>query len=323
MSFDRILRILTANIGAKIISVLFAVILWGHVTFQQEDRQVFRVPLVLANIPDSLTIIHRVPEFVEVAIRGSRGDLLKLRFIGRLRASVDLSTAGKGRETKRLTSSDLNLPDGIDPRNVSFDNPKTLSLNFERVVAKSVPVKLVYKGEIPRDLVIVGTPAVIPDKVTIRGAASIVSGIGFINTEEIGVKNKKGRFTQEIGLDLGGRDITADPRNVLIDMEISKKAVRTLANIPPTLLQDDETILVDYSPKVVTLTVEGPEEIVRNLKLDDISVILDITAKEPGFYRVQPNIIVPAGIDKYWLDIEAFEIAIRAPGSEEDAGDEE
>lgn len=323
MSFDRFLRMLTTNIGVKIVSLLFAIFLWLHVTAQQEEKQTFRVPLALTNVPDSLTIIHDVPEFVEVTIRGSRSNLLKLRLFGRLRAAIDLSTASKGRETKRLTSSDLNLPEGIDPRHVTYDNPKTLILNFERVITKTVPVKLVYKGEIPRDIVIIGKPVVIPDKISIRGAASIIIGISFINTNELSIRSKKGRLSQEVGLNLGGRDITVIPDKVLVEMEISRKAVRTLANIPPTLLQDDETVVVDYSPKVVSLTIEGSEDVVRNLRLDDVSVILDITTKEPGVYRLQPNIIVPAGIEKYWLDIDAFEITILPPTDKKETGHEE
>lgn len=323
MSSDKFLRMITANIGIKIVSLVFAILLWLHVTAQQEEKATLRVPIALTNIPDSLTIIHDVPEFVEVTILGSRSNLLKLRLFGRLKASIDLSTAGKGRETKRLTSSDLNLPEGIDPRYVTYDNPKTLILNFERVLSKTVPVKLVYKGEIPRDIIIVGKPVAIPDKVTVRGAASIVSGILFINTNEVSIRSKKGRLTQEVGLNLRGRNITVVPDKVLVEMEISKRAVRTLANIPPTLLQDDETMMVDYSPKVVSLTIEGSEDVVKNLKLDNVSVILDITMKEPGMYRLRPNIILPAGIVKYWLDIDAFEITIFPPKIREDTKHEE
>ena len=315
MRFERLLRIISANVGAKIISIVFAIFLWLHVTAQQEDKQTFRVPLVLSGIPDSLTIIHDVPGFAEVTIGGARSNLLKLRLFGRLKATIDLSMAKKGRINTQLTSAALNLPEGLDPRDVTFDDPKSLNLNFEHVITKVVPVKLAYKGEIPRDVVILGNPVIIPNKVKVRGAASIVSGISFLTTEEVEVRGKKGRFTQEVSLRPGGRDISVLPNKVLIEMEISKRGVRTIANVPPTLLQDDETVIVDYSPKAVSLTVEGPEETIKNLVLDDVSIILDLTAKNPGIYRIEPSIIVPEGIERYWLDIDAFEITIHPPAS--------
>ena len=310
MRFDKLLRVITANIGAKIISIIFAVFLWLLVTAQMEEEQSFPVPLVLSGIPDSLTIIHDVPGFVEVTITGPRINFIRLRLIRGLEARIDLSTAKRGRVNVPLSSAILNLPDEFDPRDARIDKPKALSLNFERVITRSVPVKTAYKGGISRDIIITGQPVIIPDKVKVRGAASIVSGINFLTTEELDIRSKKGRLTQEVGLQLGGRDISVVPDRVLIEMKISKRAVRTLANIPPTLLQDDETLEVEYSPRAVSLTIEGPEELIKSIVSDDVSVILNITTKEPGTYRLQPEIIVPQGIEKYWLDVDAFEITI-------------
>ena len=317
MRAESFFRGMRANIGAKIISVLFAVFLWLHVTAQQGENQAFKVPMELVNIPDSLTIIHDVPEFVEVTIHGSRSNLLKLRLFGRLKASVDLSMAKRGRVNIPLSSAILNLSDELDPRNIVIDNPKSLSLNFEKVIVNSVPVKVAYKGEIPRDIIITGQPVVIPSKVKVRGAASVVSGVSFLTTEEIDIRNKRGRVTHEVGLQLGGRNILVIPNKVLIEMEISKKAVRTLANVPPTILQDDETLLLEYSPRVVSLTIEGPEEVIKNIVADDVSVILNVTTKKPGTYQLQPEVIIPQGIEKYWLDVDAFEVTILPPMAKE------
>jgi YbbR domain-containing protein len=155
------IRGLVSNLGAKIVAVLFAVFLWLHVTAQQEDKQTFRVPLTLTAIPDSLTIIHPVPEYIEVTIRGARSSLIRMRLLGKLKASVDLSTARGGRLDVPLSPSILTLPQEFDPRSATVDDPKTLSLRFERVVSKMVPVKIAYKGEIPEDI-IAGQPVIIP-----------------------------------------------------------------------------------------------------------------------------------------------------------------
>ncbi|MCK4236739.1 MAG: hypothetical protein KAX38_06445 [Candidatus Krumholzibacteria bacterium] len=317
MRFENFYRAIKANIGAKIISLLFAIFLWLQVTAQQEEKQAFRVPMELFNIPDSLTIIHDVPEFIEVTIRGSRSNLIKLRLFSKLKASIDLSMAKMGRVNVPLSSAVLNLSDEFDPRDIAIDNPKSLSLNFERVVVSSVPVNVAYKGEIPRDMIITGRPVVIPRKVKVRGAASVVGSITFLTTEEIDIRNKRGKVMQEVGLELCGRDVSIIPDKVLIEMEISKRAVRTLANIPPTLLQDDKTLLLEYSPSAVSLTIEGPEEVIRNIVTDDVSVILNITMKKPGTYRLQPEVIVPEGIEKYWLDVDAFEITVLPPMTKE------
>ena len=315
MSFDRIIKALTRNLGAKIVSLVFAFFLWLHVTAQQGENQSFRVPLTMAGIADSLTITHDVPESVEVTIRGSRSNLMKLRLFGRLEASVDLSKAVKGRNTVSLSAAMINLPEQIDPREVTVDNPKTLVLNFEEVVTKSVPVRIAYRGEIPDDVIIHGSPVIIPARVKLTGAESILKGIEVLSTREIDIRGRRGDYSEEFELMLGGMDIQVVPDKVLIEMSIHKKAVRTLANIPPTMLREDESLTVEYSPRIVSLTIEGPEEIIDEITTEDVSVILDLTGKAPGTYLIEPEVIVPKGIIRYFLDTDNFEITILPAGS--------
>jgi YbbR domain-containing protein len=315
LNFDRITKAMTRNLGAKIVSLIFAFFLWLHVTAQQGENQSFRVPLSLAGIADSLTITHDVPGFVEVTIRGSRSNLMKLRLFGRLEASVDLSKAVKGRNTVSLSAAMINLPEQIDPREVTVDNPKTLVLNFEEVVTKSVPVRIAYRGEIPDDVIIDGSPVIIPARVKITGASSVVGSIEVLSTREIDIRGRRGDYSEEVDLILGGMDIRVMPEKVLIEMSIHKRAIRTLANIPPTMLGDNENLSIEYSPRVVSLTIEGPEEVIREITTEDVSVIIDLTGRIPGTYVIEPEVIVPNGIERYFLDTDNFEITILPAGS--------
>ncbi len=185
-----------------------------------------------------------------------------------------------------------------------------LSLNFERVVTKSVPVRIAYKGGKPENMIVSRNPVVIPARVQVRGASSVVGAIDFLSTSEIDIRNKKGKISQESELLRGGREITIIPPIVLVEMEIHKRISKTLANIPPTLLQDNADLAVEYSPKVVSITIEGAEDIVKDIVVDDVSVILNITAHKPGKYQIVPEVIVPGGVEKYFLDTDLFEITI-------------
>lgn len=303
-------KTITSNLGAKIIALLFAIFLWLHVTAQQLENQGFRVPLSLTGIPDSLTIIHDVPEFVEVTVRGSRSNLLKLRLFGRLKATVDLEDVKRGRVNIPLSSAILNVSEDFDPRGIEIDEPKMLTLNFEQVVTRVVPVRIAFKGEIPQDIIITGDPTIIPDKVQVQGAMSIVNNITLLNTEEIDIRGKRGKLTQEAAIDAGGHNIAVSPRHVLIEMELSRRGVRTLANLPPTILQDTDDVTVVFSPKAVSLTIEGPEEVIRGITSDKVSILLDITTRSAGTYKIRPEIKLPQGIEKYWLDVEYFDVTI-------------
>jgi YbbR domain-containing protein len=310
MSFRKAAGAVTANIGAKIVSLLFAALLWLHVTAQQMENQYFRVPLVLSRIPDSLTVTHDYPREVEVTVHGSKIDLMKLRLVGRLTAAVDLSKAVRGRNTIPLNAVALNLPEQFDPREVTVNEPKSLVLNFDKVVTRPVPVRIVWKGDEPRDVVIEGDPVIIPARVQVTGAASIVGAIESLPTREVDIRGRRGRFSQDVEVVRGGRDITVVPDKVLIELSIQKRSVRTIANIPPTLLQDRGDLVIEYSPKFVSLTIEGPEDVIRGITADDVSVILNVATRKTGTHRIEPEVIVPRGIEKYFLDIDAFDIRI-------------
>ncbi|MBN1884500.1 MAG: hypothetical protein JW876_03110 [Candidatus Krumholzibacteriota bacterium] len=314
---ERIARAISANLGAKIVAVVFAVVLWFHVTAQQQENQSFRVPLVLAGIPESLTVIHGVPESVDLTIRGARSNLIKIRLLGRLKARIDLSTiAGEGRVNIPMRAGILNLSEEIDPRNVTIDSPKNLSLNVEPVVSRQVPVRVAFRGEIPEDLIVTEQPTIIPERVTVRGAASLVGGVTVLSTTEIDIRNRRGKVRFEADIAVNDRRLEVTPARVMIEMATSRRGVRTLANIPPTLLQTDGGPAVEYRPRAVSLTIEGPEEAIARITAEDVSVIIDITSLSPGTYRIEPEIIVPKGIERYWLDVDAFEITIPPPGGD-------
>ena len=309
MRFQSIYRSFTANVGLKIVSLLFAVFLWLYVTAQIGERQTFRVPLVLANVPESLTVVREAPGEIAITMRSTRSELLKLRLLSNVRATVDLAAARQGRVIVPLSTAILNLPSGFKAEDAAIESPKSLTLDFERVVSVSATVTTVFRGSVPNGMILVGQPAITPDRVLLRGPASAMSGITAVETESIDLRNKRGKFSHEVSLRPGGRR-KAVPSKVLVEIEVSKRAVRTISGIPPTLLQGEEGFQVEYSPKTAALTVEGPEELVNRLVPDDVSIILNIPPGARGTNRIQPEVIVPQGIDTFFLDVVSFEVRV-------------
>ncbi|MDD4857561.1 MAG: CdaR family protein [Candidatus Krumholzibacteria bacterium] len=309
MRFDRVYSAVTANIGIKIVSILFAVFLWLYVTAQIGERQTFRVPLELANVPDSLAVVGDVPKDIVVTMRSTRSELLKLRFMSSIKATVDISGARRGRNIVPLSTGILRLPEGFRQEDVSIDSPKSLTLDFERILSSSLPVTPVLRGSMPKEMILVGRPTVTPDRVLVRGPMSAMTDITGVETEPIDLRNKPGKFSREVSIraDRGRQCI---PSRVLVEFEIARRAVRTLEGIPPTLLHGEEGLEVEYTPQTAALTVEGPEELVNGLVPDDVSIILNIAYGLRGTVRIRPEVIVPQGIDTFSLDVSSFEVRV-------------
>ncbi len=312
MNLKWFLSAFTSNYKAKIVAIVCAAFLWIHVTAQRVEDQSFRVPLEFKGVTDSLTIVNEVPEGIEVTIKETRVKLIKLRLIGNIRAIVDLSMARVGWMNIPLSSSVIQTDKDINPRNIMIDNPKFLSLNFRKVVTKSVPVKLAFKGGIREKSIIVKDPVIMPERVTISGASTIIEDIGFLSTREIDIRNRTGLVRKEVGFFTEGYDIKVDPEKVVVELQIDKRTVRTLANIPPTILVDNEDLQVGCSPPAASITIEGPESVLDDIVSSDISIILNISNASPGEYSVKPEVIVPEGIERHWLDTDSFVVTVSA-----------
>jgi len=301
-------RVFTYSYQAKIISVILAIFLWIQVTAQHIDEQIFKVPLQITGIPDRFVVVNDVPDLMEVTIKETRVKLIKLRLFGKIKGVVNLPVVREGWVNIPLSSNIIEIPKDISPRSLLVDKPKFIELNLQKVLTKKVPVKLAYKGEVSKKRFITGDPVIIPNKVLVSGASTIVENIHFLSTNELDVRNRTGIIKEQVKLHTEGYNITVDPEEVLVELEMGKLTVRTLSNIPPTILMDDRNMEMECSPVAASIKIEGLMKVVEKIVSSDISIILNISNVSPGTHMIEPEVIVPDGVQRYWLDIDTFSV---------------
>ncbi len=311
MRWQSLSHAVTANIGLKIISVVFAVFLWFYVTAQIEGIETVRIPLEIVNVPETLVVVNDVPRSVEVTIRGARSDLLKVRLFGKARLTVDLAGAQGRHLTVPLSRGMVALPEGLKPDDVSINAPRALSIMLEERMSKPLPVRPAFRGALPRDMTFVGQPIVTPDRVIARGPASAMRALSEVRTVPIDISGRRGRVSLETSLDRPAR-VEIEPRSVIVELAVARRAERTIDGIVPTILQSEEGYAVEFSPPTAAITVEGPEDLVRSLVPDDVSIILSVPPGSRGTIGIEPEIIVPAGIDSFRLSVRSFEVTVSA-----------
>jgi hypothetical protein len=180
---------------------------------------------------------------------------------------------------------------------------------LEERVSKALPVNAAFRGALPRDMTFVGQPTITPDRIIARGPSSAMRALSEIRTVPIDISGRRGRVSLETALVCPPR-IEIEPRSVIVELAIARRSERTIEGIVPTLLQSEEGYLVEYSPPTAALTVQGPENLVESLVPEDISIILSIPPGSRGTIAVEPEVVVPAGIDSFWLSIASFEVTI-------------
>ncbi|MBZ2180679.1 MAG: CdaR family protein [Acidobacteriota bacterium] len=134
-------RLLTENIGMKLLSLALAGLLWVAIVGEQELSSSVSVPVEYKNFPKSLEassemvsrvnlLVHAAPEKLEA------GNLAGAALV------VDLSEVQRpGERTFNLDRQSLRLPQGVTLERVI---PSQIRLRFEQRTARDVPVIIRY-----------------------------------------------------------------------------------------------------------------------------------------------------------------------------------
>ena len=301
---------LTENIGVKLIAFVVAVFIWFNASGQQEIDRLRAIPLVIENVSDSLTMTGIVPSQIEIRVTGTKRQLLMLGF-KRVDSVIDMAGAGPGRQRISLSSANVRIPPGIDRRNIAVIEPTIVDLHLERLVSKRVQVALSTTGAIQPDLVLIdGGLQVEPSWVTVRGPESTIERIKNIPTETVDLSRLRTSGDRELLLDYDPGLITCEPAGVVFVARLSEKGERVLANVPPTILVDSHDVDVVVLPTTVSLTLVGPSALLDTLSSGDVSVLLNLSGREPGQYKFAPEVILPPGVSLAGISVDTLVVRL-------------
>jgi YbbR domain-containing protein len=183
-------KLLTENWTLKIISLIFALLLWMFIMGERRLEVGYRVPLELQNIPKSLMIANEVPSLVDVRVSGPRTLQMKVS-PNDISIIVDLTDLKPGLTTFKRLEERLNLPSGLRVTRLS---PSFIDLKLERIKQKQVPVKIALIGEPTTGFKVVSVKAV-PDEVIIEGAETELKSVSEVTTEEVDLKGVNEGFS--------------------------------------------------------------------------------------------------------------------------------
>jgi YbbR domain-containing protein len=309
MVVTRITRGITTNVGVKLIAVVVAMVIWFNAIGQKEIDRTYIAPLTFINVPDSLTVTGRVPNEVEISITDTRRSMLLMRF-KRIAVQVNTKGAAPGRFSQRLSVSDVLLPSGLEPRKVRIISPVLIDVVLERLATKSVRVAVSLSGSLQGDQLLSAVPVANPDWVLMTGPESAVTQLEKVFTKPIDLSKIREAVSRVVELEFNRDVFKCQPDRVKVTVPVGVRGRRLLANIPPTILVDEEDLFTDVYPKTVSLTLEGPKALLDTLSSGDVSVLVDLSGKPPGRYTLAPEIIVPDGVESYSMDVDSLRIMI-------------
>jgi len=192
-------KLLTENWTLKLISLVFALVLWMFIMGERRLEVGYTVPLELQNIPKHLMIANEVPSLVDVRISGPRALLMKVS-PNDISIAVDLSDLQPGLTTFKRLEERLNLPSGLRVTRLS---PSFIDIKLERIQEKKVPVKITLTGE-PMAGFQIGSVKAVPDRVVMAGAESELKNVTEVTTEPIDLTGVNEGFSLIVPLEHHG-----------------------------------------------------------------------------------------------------------------------
>ncbi|MBK8465687.1 MAG: YbbR-like domain-containing protein [Chloracidobacterium sp.] len=277
--------------GLKLIALVITLALWFGVTgLSTPTTKRFTIPLNL-NISSSAQIVNAPLQEVEIEVNG---DKRKVEQINRteLAASLDLTDVEPGDRVILLSPESVfvPLPQGVKLVEVA---PSRIAVNLEAVEEKDLEVKTITTGE-PAPGYEVYSTTVLPPNVKVRGPASIVRILEYVQTDKINLTGKKDEFTAK-QVPVVAPNPKAAVLNTFVDVifKIGEKRIERSFSIP----------VADAPRKTVNFTIYGPRTSLSKVRVDDFKVEFD---------GETPRIIVP---DELQNVVEVKNVKVRTGSS--------
>lgn len=210
-------KLITENWTLKLLSLVFALMLWFFIMGERRLEVNYRVPLELQNLPKELMVANEIPSMVDVRISGPRTLLMKVS-PNDISITVDLTGLRPGLTSFRRLEERLNLPSGLRVTRLS---PSFVDLRLERIQQKTVPISIALSGE-PMSGFVVGGVRATPDKVTIEGAETELKSVTDVTTDEVDLTGVNSSFSLIVPLQhRGSFSWFKDERTTEIQVEIA------------------------------------------------------------------------------------------------------
>lgn len=263
--------------GLKLIALVITLALWFGVTgLSTPTKERLTVPLNLSISTDTVVVNVIRPE-VDIVISG---DKRKLEQINRsdLSAGLDLTEVAPGDWVITLSPETVSvvLPPGVKLETVQ---PGNVAVKLESVAEKDVEVKTETTGSVEPGYEIYST-SVLPSKIRVRGPASVVKTLEYVQTDKIDLTGKKEEFTSK-QVPVNASNPKAAVLNTVVDVyfRIGEKRGERAFTLP----------IIGEPGKTASFILYGPKTLLQKVRADQIKV--EIYLNDSG--EITPRVVVP------------------------------
>lgn len=208
----------SGNLGLKILAVFLATSLWFYVNYRGQSDTVVDAAIDFKNIPRGMEILKQGAKKVSLTVRAHERIIQGIKPTD-LHMVVDLANGKKGENSLTLDDDDVISPRAVKVLRI---DPPSIKVILDESDSRNVPVRAALVGSPLKGYRVTSTE-VTPAIVAAEGPKSEVSKVSLLRTEAIDVSGLDSGFTQEVRVNLGGRNIRLSMPEVTVRINIEKE----------------------------------------------------------------------------------------------------
>ena len=270
-------KIFLEDWAMKLTALVITFGLWFGVTgLSTPTTKRLTVPL-FPSISNNAEITNILIQDVDIVISGDKRKVDQINK-SELTATLDLTDVAPGDRVVSLTPDNVYvpLPQGIKLVEIA---PGRIAVNLEAVEEKEIEVKAITTGTPAAGFEIYSSSAM-PAKIKVRGPASIVKILDYVQTDAIDITGRKATFTAN-QIAVTSPNPKAAVLNTVVDVvfSIGEKRIERALTVP----------VAGLPGKTVTFTIFGPRTPIQKIKAEDLRVemMLNLDGDEV------PQVILP------------------------------
>lgn len=284
------------NLRVKLVVGALATLFWFAVVTENVYVYEVDIPIVAMNMPDGKTLAAELPKTARVRFEGKGRALLNLLFNREARVELDISNMRR-RHTFELQPQLVNTRRSgaaLTPLKILY--PDTVRVRLTNLMEKAVRVAGAVKIATMPGYTVVGPLLFLPDSILISGPEELVRAVDSVVTERKEFINIQQRVSAHLQL-LPAPRLRFSPAAVEMTADVQKLIEVTLQEIPVQVHNVPASLRITTVPSTLSLTVEGGEKLLLDLKREDIVAYIDYARiRETNAAGYPAYIRTPAGL---------------------------
>ena len=268
---------LLENLRVKLVVGALATLFWFAVVTENDFEYDVDIPIVVLNLPDGKTVANGLPETARVRFEGKGRALLNLLFNRDARVELDISNMRRRHafELQRQMVNTRRSGTGLIPRQILY--PDTVWVRLTNLLEKPIRVVSAVKIATTPGYTVVGPLLFSPDSILISGPEEIVEAIDSVSTEVKEFTKLQQPLTTRLQLQPlpKSQRVSFSTHTVEFTADVQKLIEVTLQEIPVQVQNAPPPLRATAVPSTLSLTVEGGEKLLLNLKREDIIAYID------------------------------------------------